>query len=965
MAEPPASPRVVLSFGRFELRPAERSLSADGVRVEMGARTLDMLIALASRPNQALGKRQLMAEVWPDVTVDEGSLRFHITKLRKALGDGRNGARYIATLAGRGYCFVAPVSRSDDRAKTAAAFDPAATFLPARLEGMLGRDDDVRAIAEELTRSRFVTLVGAGGVGKTTVAIAVAHDLLAEFDGAALFVDFSLLNNPRMASSSVASMLGLSIRSDDPTPDLIGRLRDSRMLLVLDNCEHVIEGVSGLATQILRTAPRLHILATSREPLRVESEHVRRLAPLGVPPDDPALTTAAALTFPAAQLFVERATASGARLDLTDANAAALASICRKLDGMALAIELAAGRVEAFGLQQTAAILDQRFTRLWSGKRTAPARQRTLQATLDWSYGLLPETEREVLRRLAVFVGPFGLEAALAVVASETLDVAQVFAAIDSLVAKSMLVASPAGSAMRYRLLDITRAYVLEIAAENGELAGLAARHASHCEAWLQQTATMWPTLPSPTQRASLLVDLNNVRAALDWCFGDGGAVALGVALAAAAAPVFFALSMLTDCQRWSQRAISTLDDATKGSREEMRLQAALGLALMWTQGNSPAAQAALNRSLAIAEQLGETLNQIQLLAPLHVYNLRIGRFRTARQYADHVAALSQTLEDPTATALSRILSGYSLHFEGELRGAQRELEAALRHQLGRDKAREPSHAGYVMMNSDAMAAPILTLAWSAAPSALARTLWLQGCPNEAVEYAKATVTEAARTEHSATLPVALMYAISVLLWNGDHVEAEAFIGRFRAIAGDHALPSYAPLGACFQAQLAIRRGDAAAGLRQLRPNLEELRAQRYDLFTTAFALSLVEALALTGDIAAAATRVHETIRAVEVAGDLCYLPELLRVKAELLLSPTRLSIEHAELCLAQSLELSRRQGARAWELRTSIDLAKRSAAQGRPEQARELLRPVCDQFAAGAVSADLQTARRLLASWD
>jgi len=270
-----------------------------------------------------------------------------------------------------------------------------------------------------------------------------------------------------------------------------------------------------------------------------------------------------------------------------------------------------------------------------------------------------------------------------------------------------------------------------------------------------------------------------------------------------------------------------------------------------------------------------------------------------------------------------------------------------------------------ILMKDDAMAAPILTLAWSAAPSALARTLWLQGHPAAALAQVNLTIRDAARTEHPVTLLVALMYAISVLLWNGDHDEAEQQIARFLSNAQAHALRSHVLLGACFEAQLAISRGNLAAGIERLQPSLEALRALRYELLTTAFNLSLVQAFAATESFTSGAALIDDTIRSVEANGDLCYLPELLRTKAALLLSASPSRVEEAESYLAQSLAWSRRQGARAWELRTSIDLAKRRAAQGETMQARALLQPVFDQFVDGPVSADLRTAQALLTSWE
>ncbi|MEI9986316.1 MAG: winged helix-turn-helix domain-containing protein [Aliidongia sp.] len=644
----PAVPnREIISFGPFRLVAGERLLTKEDARVDLGARTLDILIALAVRPNEILSKRVLLGQVWPDVIVEEGSLRFHIASLRKALGDGVNGARYISTMVGRGYCFVAPISRSVDPPdpEPIAAIGFPSTNLPSRLSRMVGRDDDVFGLSAQVAEKRFVTIVGAGGVGKTTVAVAVGHDLIEAWAGTVLFVDLGMLRDASLLATAIAAMLGLSVQFDDATPSLIAYLKPRRTLLILDTCEHLVEAVADLASRIFVAAPQAHILATSREALRVEGEHVYKLEPLACPPDDPGLTAAALPTFSAARLFVERAAASGARMELSDADAAIVACICRKLDGVALAIELAAGRVEAYGLQQTAALLDQRLTLLLPGQRNAPARHKTLHATLDWSYGLLSELERTVLRRLAVFAAHFTIDAALAVVAGATADQALVFRAIDSLIAKSMLSTRPVGAMMRYRLLDTTRAYALEISVDPAERADLAVRHAAYYRRWLEQAGAEWPSLSNPAERVPHLAGLANVRAALDWCFGADGNAEIGIGLASAAAPVFLAMSLVSECQRWSERALLALDHATRGSREEMHLQSALGLSLMFMSGESDAARAALNRSLAIAEERSDAFDQVLLRGPLHMFHLRIADFRTALHHARRGADIAGTIE--------------------------------------------------------------------------------------------------------------------------------------------------------------------------------------------------------------------------------------------------------------------------------------------------------------------------------
>jgi predicted ATPase/DNA-binding winged helix-turn-helix (wHTH) protein len=952
---PATHAKEVLSFGSFRLIPSERLLTREGVPVELSARALDILITLLSRPNEVIGKSDLLAQVWPDVTVEEGSLRFHVANLRKALGDGKDGARYITTMPGRGYCFVASISRSSDRGRVrqvrvvaaAAASFPHAN-LPGRLIGMLGRDDDVLKLSVRLNADRFVTIVGSGGVGKTTVAVAVGHHLIEAFAGAVLFVDLSMLGDPDLVATVVASMLGLSVQSADAAPSLIAYLRDKRILLILDTCEHLIEAVAALASTIFMAAPQVHILATSRETLQVEGEHVYRLDTLACPPEDLGLTAAVAQTFPAPKLFVERAVASGARLDHSDAEAAIVVAICRKLGGVALAIELAARRVEAYGLHQTAALLDQRLTLLWVGPRTAPPRQKTLQATLDWSYGLLSETERMVLRRLAIFVGHFTLDAALAVVTSATLDQAVVFGAVDSLVAKSMVATRPIGAMMRYRLLDTTRAYALEMSIGDTELADLAVRHATYYQRWLAQNATEWSTLSTGTERLPHFAGLNNVRAALEWCFGVNGNTQVGVGLAAAAVPIFLTMSLLPECHRWSERALLALDDAARGGPEEMHLQAALGLSLIFTRGESEAARIAVSRGLAIAEQRGDVPDQLQLLGLLHMFHHRIGDFRTALSYAKRSLSVSATINDSAAIVSAHCILGVSLHHMGDFGRARVELEAAREH-------------GPALRRTSRIFLGFDHHNW--AGGTLARNLWLQGHPAQAVELAHQTVKEAARMGRQLMLSIALNCAVTVFLWRGDLDSAEEHTDWLISHAESHALATFLAVGRGFSGELAIRRGDAEGGIESLQRCLQELHAARYKLLASSFSISLVEGLASTGRFAQAIALIDERIGLDQADQALSYVPELLRVKGSVLRAMPQPADEDAENCFMQSLELGRQQGARAWQLRTAIDLAAMLSDRGRPESARTLLKPVFEQFVEGSDTADLKAAERLLAT--
>src|SRR6266850_1688650 len=358
----------VICFGPFRLSTAERLLEKKGVRVQLGSRALDILIALVERPTVVVSKKELIARVWPDLVVDEGSLRFHILALRKALGQGRSSTRYVTNVSGRGYCFVAPISRAaSPPALLSNSLVHSPVGLPLSPTRLVGRDETVQLISEELTARRFLTIVGPGGIGKTTVAIAVSRSMLAAFDGAVHYVDFGPLGTPSLVPNMVASTVGLPGNFDDPLAALPAFLRDRRMLLVLDSCEHLIETIAPLAERIFREAPEVHILTTSREPLQVEGEQVPRLDPLAFPPDDESLTAARALTFPAVQLFVGRAASHGSGFQLNDAEAPIVGEVCRRLDGIALALELAAGRVGVYGIRGIASLLDSPCRLLWRG----------------------------------------------------------------------------------------------------------------------------------------------------------------------------------------------------------------------------------------------------------------------------------------------------------------------------------------------------------------------------------------------------------------------------------------------------------------------------------------------------------------------------------------------------------------------------------------------------------------------
>jgi predicted ATPase/DNA-binding winged helix-turn-helix (wHTH) protein len=539
-----------LFFGPFRLSSVGRILYRDDEPVVLGSRALDILIALVERAGETVSRRDLINQVWPDLLVEDANLRVHVTHLRRALFDGRDGARYVTNVPGRGYCFVAPVTRTatpHPHAAGALSQSPAPPCnLPPRLERMVGRDETVLELTTMLLQRRFVSVVGAGGMGKTTVAIAVCRALLESFGGAVHFVDLSAISDGSFVETAVESVLGLSAGPQDCFERLVSVGVGRRTMLVLDNCEHVIDTVAPLAERLFSRAPDMFILTTSRETLRVEGEHVYLLRPLDPPPLNAELTAGSTVGWPAVQLFMERAVAGGYRFQLSDDDASLVATICRQLDGVPLAIELAAGRVGAYGIQGTANLLGNRFKLIWKGRRSALPRHRTMRAMLDWSYNLLSNKEQRVFCRLSIFAGLFTPDAAHRVVADEEVTEQDAAEALAGLVDKSLVWVSATEGDIYYRLLNTTRSYAMLKLEECQERDIVACRHALYYSNMLRSKAIRNFEVQEPR---SCEPHVSNIRAALEWCFSSRGDAAIGGELTVHAAPLFLRMALLGDCR--------------------------------------------------------------------------------------------------------------------------------------------------------------------------------------------------------------------------------------------------------------------------------------------------------------------------------------------------------------------------------------------------------------------------------
>ncbi len=925
-----------VAFGPFRFFPRERRLLNGQTPVAVGSRALDILIVLIEQAGEVVSKRALMARVWPDTTVGESSLRVHIAGLRRALGESGATARFIANVTGRGYSFVGRIeSRALSPVRPPPPRDPAGA-LPRRATRMVGRENDLGAIRDLLAARRFVTIHGAGGIGKTTVGLAVAESVLGAHADGVRFIDLGMRPPGASAADALAATLGLFVQRQDATPNILAWLRGRRMLLVLDCCEHVIESAAALAEAIHREAPHVAILATSREPLRAEGEHVHSLAPLAAPPEGELRDVAELLRYPAALLFHDRVVASG-QPGFADADVPIVAAICRKVDGIALALELAAGRVAAHGLRETAALLESRFNLTWRGRRTAPPRQQTLNATMDWSYNLISAQERAVLRRLAVFVGPFTLEAARAVAADEAIDEGHLIEAIEQLVDKSLVLAVVSAPVARYRLLDPTRAYAGARLEEHGEEAAIARRHA----AWYR--AVLAGLNAQGDAQSLTREDLANVHAALEWCFSAAGDAALGIALAAEACGAFFELTLLRECRAWAERALAALaadpETGAADRRAEMALLTALGHALMFSHGNAAGARPAFERALALAQAQGDQASQFRLLAGLHMHYRRAGQFAQLLPLARQAEAKARELATPPAIAAASAMLGVTHHLLGHLGAARAALAAALRQPAG-ERAFTTNGFGF---NRDTHVL-------------LARNLWLQGYSDQAMATARDSERMARHDPVSQCL--GLIWTMSLHHWGGAWRELEALVERLIPYASEHSLEPYKWVGMGFRGEMLVWRGETAAGVAQMRQAFNALQAEGYAFNTRWLGGSLANGLSVLGRIDQALATMDLALAAAEDSG--AYnLADLWRIHGDILVRAGDSAA--AQRRYQAAIALADDTGALAWRLRAATSFARLRLRQGRREEARSILADTYGRFTEGFHTADLRAARMLL----
>jgi predicted ATPase/DNA-binding winged helix-turn-helix (wHTH) protein len=635
-------------FGSVEVRPAERQILVSGQPAPVGARAFDLLLALIDHRDRVVSKNELLDLVWPGVVVEENNLQVQVSTLRKILGN-----QSIATLPGRGYRFTLPFD--DDRPGPSCALPGFRHNLPAPLNSFVGREREIAALKEALVNARLVTLTGVGGTGKSRLSLQVAAEVAADYPDGAWLVELAPVPDGHRVPQVVAFVLGVKEEAGRPAVEtLTGFLRDKRLLLILDNCEHVVAACADLARRLLLAAPALKILASSREALHVTGE-----ARFPVP--------ALALETEAMRLFVDRAVAVQPSFELTETNRATVHDICQRLDGIPLPIELAAARVGGLTVDRINVLLNDCFRVLTQGDRAAATRQQTLRASIDWSYDLLSIPERILLRRLAVFAGGWTLEAAEAVVAEGEIAKDDVVDLLTQLVEKSLVDIDARGE--RYRLLETVRQYALELANASGELGSLRPRHIA-CFAELAQKARRESGgVRQAIWFARLDADLENILAALSWCDQVPDGATLGVTLSRALRHYWIrgghlALGLHATTQALARMAAS--------DRTLLRSRALFDVGQLHSfAGQFAQAKPYLEESIAIARELGDRREVGYGLQPLGLAYLGMGQVDEARRSLEEAAEIAQEAGDVNEVAAALNALAQLHRTQGELDQAE------------------------------------------------------------------------------------------------------------------------------------------------------------------------------------------------------------------------------------------------------------------------------------------------------
>jgi non-specific serine/threonine protein kinase len=677
---------VRYSFGHFDLQPGERRLLASGTPVAVTPRAFDLLVALLERHGHLVAKEDLLAQVWPGVIVEENALQAQISALRKVLGPDA-----IATVPGAGYRFELDVTQipADGRSGPTSG---TRHNLPKALTSFIGREQQLDELKGLLRQTRLLTLSGAGGCGKTRLALELAGQAAVSYPDGVWLVELAALADAGLVAQTVAAVLGLKERVGESFTDtLLGHLASKHLLMVLDNAEHLLAACAELSQRLLKQCPQLSILVTSRERLGIPGELTYRVPSLSVPEPNQQHAAETLAAYESTHLFIQRARLQHLPFAVTAQNAPAIASICAHLDGIPLAIELAAARVRAISVEEMNQRLDQRFSLLADRSTTTSPRQRTLRAMIDWSYNLLSEAEKAVYCRASVFAGGFTLEAAEQVLSGDSVDETVMIDLLTSLVDKNLLQADDHGGSTRYRQLETVRQYGRNRLQESADELVCRQRHLAYFVRLAESAEEGMRGSGHQVWVERLEADHENIRAALATASEPPGDFPAGLRLAGALFPFWHIAGYWSEGSRWTLRFLAAVPT---DQMEDVRAKALNGAgSLLVRQGDTRSARTLAEECLAIRRRLGDRRGISVAIGNLGHVMFRIGDYAAARQLLEESLAITREMADKWGTSRVLTLLAPVLLAQGDL-GPARVLA-----QEGVDIEREVGGDGYGSTN--------------------------------------------------------------------------------------------------------------------------------------------------------------------------------------------------------------------------------------------------------------------------
>ncbi len=896
-------------FGAFTIWETQRRIERHGNAVRLGSRAFDLLLYLLKRPGELVGKDELLAAIWADLVVEDGSVRVHMSLLRKAIGkpgpdDGCKA--WITTVPQRGYRFNGRVvcEQPEGAQSAMASSTKLFTRLPVRFTELIGREADVDKILDAFDHHRLVTIVGPGGIGKTSVAItATRHSRNLKPGDEVAFADLAPLISADHVVGAIAQSMGLGVDLPNPfdviTEHLAGVLCAG---LVIDNCEHVIDSLASPITRLLTAIPGLRILATSREPLRVPGEYVLRLAPLAIPAAG-RVTLAQALECPSVRLLVERAKDAGATI-FSESDGPALARLARQLEGIPLAIELVAAHLGVQSVQDLTLRLEERLLSLRN--RAAVERHRSLAAALDWSVALLNDAELRTFRRLSLFRGRFDVDSAIAVSAMD-MEPDAAFDALISLANKSLVSFDGNDNIAPYRMLDTTRSHAAALLTECGERPALELRYSRFVLDLMKTAAAQLSTLAPKEWKDHYVHCLNDVRFALKICLAEQPDPKTAVELIMASAPLWFILSQVVEYCDSVQAALVLVERQPAPAAEAVALLLTKLIIVLPQTELYPKLDTECEKAIAGAQASRSHLLELQARWGQSMYNVYRGHYTAALRQSDVLLKLVRSWpNDPACLHMALRMKAYASYFCGNFKAARQHCVESFRI----SRTLKPTRVHFVGVEPTVSALAVLSL-----------VLWIRGESARALRTARNAIRRAESIGHAVSLCVALYGSCVVALWSGELKLAETWVAMMKGEARRAGLVRWSNYAEWINQGLKLgldeKPGEYA---REVSGQLSAYDACHKEMLVTFCADLLDDAM----------------IARVTAGEGLWSAAEVWRAAGKR--DEQRGMFDNAEQSYQRALETSREQGAKAWEQRAALSLASLWSRQGQPQQALQLL---------------------------